>query len=404
MNREKEFSIPDICQLIHNIIQIDTEYFNVSHTKRKRLTNTYMPNFLEEYIEQSLFSIENILIQQEKNDVCYYKDETLQLHYLGKGMWQDHLYKGTIVIGPFISDSLNRNYLEQLTSQFSVSDDSLFNLKQYFEGIIILDQNRLQSISYLLTNLIPKKILQPNLISSDIGDLNLIQHSLAVNENTYSEVEKIYRIEKQILHAVEKGDRDEALRFLEFFKIDLTYRIPGNPLRTYKNLGFSLNTSLRITVEKVGISPIYIHLLSNKIAILIENLTTISELEKIQTVMISEYCQLVETDRSQKYSPVIKEAVTHIQLHYFEKISLSTISKKLNINATYLSKRFKIETGQTLTHYIQDLRINHSKELIKQNQLSITEVALKVGFENLNYFCTIFKKVTGVTPKHYFKL
>lgn len=404
MNLEEEFSIPDICQLIHTIIQVDTKYFTISHTAKEKSTNAQIPIFLENHIEQSLFSIEQILINKEKNDVCYYKDELLQLYYLGKGIWQDLLYKGTIVIGPFLSDSINRNHLEKIMADFSVNDDSLFNLKQYFEGMTILDQNRLESISYLLTNLVPKKILQPNMILSDVNDLNLIQHSLAVNENKYSEIERIYHIEKQILHAVEKGDREEALKFLNLFKIDLTYRIPGNPLRTYKNLGFSLNTSLRITVERTGISPIYLHLLSNKIAILIENLATIAEFENIQTVMISEYCQLVETDRSQKYSPVVKEAITSIQLHYFEKISLSSISKKININNTYLSKRFKIETGQTITHYIQNLRINHSKELIKQNQFSITEIALKVGFENLNYFCTTFKKVTGVTPKHYFKL
>ena len=69
-----------------------------------------------------------------------------------------------------------------------------------------------------------------------------------------------------------------------------------------------------------------------------------------------------------------------------------------------LSKRFKVETGQTITHYIQDIRISHSKKMIKENKLSITEIALKVGFEKLNYFCMVLKKRTGVTPRHYFEL
>ena len=54
--------------------------------------------------------------------------------------------------------------------------------------------------------------------------------------------------------------------------------------------------------------------------------------------MISEYCHLVEADCLKKYSPV-KEAITYIQLHYFEKISLSSISEQLNINATYPFKK-----------------------------------------------------------------
>lgn len=404
MKLEKPFTIHDTCQLIHSLIQMDTEYFNVDHLTRKRFTSTPIPAFLQNQIDQSLVSIESILIHQESNDVCYFKDDKLQLHFLGKGMWHDHVYKGTIVVGPFISDNLPTHYLEQIMTQLSIKDAFFYSLKQYFESITILDQNRLQSISYLLTNLIPQNMLQPNMILSDVSEVNLIQHTMDANENSYAEIEKSYRVEKEILTAVEKGDQEKAIEFLEFYKIDLTYRIPGNPLRTYKNLGFSLNTSLRITVEKAGVDPIYIHLLSNKIAILIENLTTISELENIRAFMVTEYCHLVDAERSKRYSPIIKEAVTYIQLHYFDKISLSSISKKLNINATYLSKRFKIETGQTITHYIQDVRISHSKQLIKDNTLSITDVALKAGFENLNYFCTVFKKRTGVTPRHYFKL
>ena len=404
MKPEKEFTIHDICQLIHSIIQIDTEYFNVNHTTKKRLSTTHTPVFLQKHIEQSLVSIETNLLHKEKNDVYFHKDPKLQLYYLGKGVWKDQYYQGTIVIGPFISDTLPTNYLEQLKNQFSVKHDSLFTLKQYIESLTIIDQSRLSSISYLLTTFTPKKIIQPNMVLSDANEVELIQHTLDANENTYSEITNSYKVEKQILRAVEESNQKKAIELLEFFKIDLTYRIPGNPLRTYKNLNFSLNTSLRLTVERVGINPIYLHLLSNKIAILIENLTTLSELEEIRVFMVSEYCHLVEADRSKKYSPVIKEAVTYIQLHYFEKISLSSISERLNINATYLSKRFKIETGQTITHYIQDIRISHSKKLIKENKLSITEIALKIGFENLNYFCTVFKKRTGVTPRHYFEL
>ncbi|EDP68351.1 hypothetical protein CAT7_09925 [Carnobacterium sp. AT7] len=404
MNLEKEFTAHGVCQLIYTIIQVNTQYFSVDHLTQKSFTTTQIPTFLQTHIEQSLFSIENRLLHKKKNDVYFHKDPKLQLYYLGKGVWKDNYYQGTIVIGPFISDTLPNDYLEQLKTQFSIENDSLVVLKQYIESLTIINQNRLSSISYLLTTFTPKKIIQPNMIFSDMGEATLIQNTLASNENSYAEIEKSYQVEKKILNAVEKGDHEKAIELLEFYKIDLTYRIPGNPLRTYKNLGFSLNTSLRITVERVGVDPIYIHLLSNKIAIQIENLTTISELENIRTFMVIEYCQLVDAERSKRYSPVIKEAVTYIQLRYFEKISLSTISTKLNINATYLSKRFKVETGQTITHFIQDARINHSKQLIKDNDLSITDIALKVGFENSNYFCTVFKKRTGVTPRHYFEL
>ncbi len=126
MNLEKEFTIHAVCQLIYNIIQIDTQYFNVDYLTKKSFTTTQIPTLLQTQIEQSLFSIENSLLHKKKNDVYFHKDPKFQLYYLGKGVWKDQDYQGTIVIGPFISNTLPTNYLEQLKTQFSVENDSLF--------------------------------------------------------------------------------------------------------------------------------------------------------------------------------------------------------------------------------------------------------------------------------------
>lgn len=398
---EKEVTIHGICQLIHQFIQVDVEYFDTDRLTKKRILTTTIPPFLQNQIAQSLLTIENIFIQEERDDLYYFKDEHLHLHFLGKGIWQNSLYKGTIVIGPFLSETIPSDFFEQM----SFSEDSVSDLKHYFKQLAVLGADRLQALNYLLTHLVPQKMIVADLIGPDESDVQLIQRTINENENSYAEIEAAYKAEKDIYQAVEIGDSKQAAIHLNALrKIDLTYRNPGNPLRTYKNLGFSLNAALRNTVARIGVNAIYIHLLSNKIALLIENVKTTAELESIQEFMIIEYCDLVNSDRAKQYSPIIKEAVTHIQLHYFDKLSLSFISKKLNINPTYLSKRFKIETGKTITHYIQDIRISHAKQLIKENNLSITDIALTVGFDNLNYFCTIFKKQTGVTPRRYFEL
>lgn len=123
------------------------------------------------------------------------------------------------MIGPFISDTLPTNYLEQLKTQFSVRNESLFALKQYIESLTIIDQSRLSSISYLLTTFTPKKIIQPNMILSDMSEANLMQPTLVANENSYAEIEKSYRVEKKILNAVERGDHERRLNFWNSIKL-----------------------------------------------------------------------------------------------------------------------------------------------------------------------------------------
>jgi two-component system, response regulator YesN len=78
---------------------------------------------------------------------------------------------------------------------------------------------------------------------------------------------------------------------------------------------------------------------------------------------------------------------------------VSTI--KIQISPFHLSKQFKKEATFTITEFIHNKRITEAKFLIEQNGHSITEIALMVGFENINYFCTVFKKITSLTPKEY---
>ena len=83
--------------------------------------------------------------------------------------------------------------------------------------------------------------------------------------------------------------------------------------------------------------------------------------------------------------------------------TLDDLCRHLNISKCYFCTLFKKETGKTCSEFINDFRIKRSKELLANNQLSILEVALSVGFNNQNYYTMIFKKQTGFTPLQYRK-
>lgn len=79
-------------------------------------------------------------------------------------------------------------------------------------------------------------------------------------------------------------------------------------------------------------------------------------------------------------------------------ISLEQMSNILNISKPYLHKIFKQYTGVTPLQYLQDTRMSAAKDLLKKTELSIQDVAFKVGYKDQRYFSRIFKNATGLSP------
>ncbi|MFC5529739.1 response regulator transcription factor [Cohnella yongneupensis] len=92
----------------------------------------------------------------------------------------------------------------------------------------------------------------------------------------------------------------------------------------------------------------------------------------------------------------------YIEEEYRKDISLSELAEKVYLNPQYVSQLFKAQTGQTITDYLLQVRIEKAKEIMKYNlELKVYEVGELVGYQDPVYFNRLFKKITGVTPKEY---
>lgn len=76
----------------------------------------------------------------------------------------------------------------------------------------------------------------------------------------------------------------------------------------------------------------------------------------------------------------------------------------MGFNATYFSSLFKKETGRNFTDYLTELRMNKAKELLREKDIMVSDVAEMVGYNDLKYFSRLFKKITGISPSDYKKL
>jgi AraC-like DNA-binding protein len=83
--------------------------------------------------------------------------------------------------------------------------------------------------------------------------------------------------------------------------------------------------------------------------------------------------------------------------------TVTALAKRLNLSPRYLSDLLKQETGKTAIELIHIQLINEAKNRLKGEDLSVSEIAYTLGFENLPYFSRLFKKETGISPNQFRK-
>jgi AraC-like DNA-binding protein len=156
--------------------------------------------------------------------------------------------------------------------------------------------------------------------------------------------------------------------------------------------------------EKGGLSAWQCHFISEKYAIMIEHAETISELDKIHSYMITEYSDPSIRKSKSDNLTIVEKAENYIEMNFAEDISMEEMARKLHVHPSHLMRAFKKEQGITISHYRNLRRIKEAKELILFSNLSMTEIAIMIGFSNPQYFSKLFKEIEGVTPVEYRKM
>jgi AraC-like DNA-binding protein len=97
----------------------------------------------------------------------------------------------------------------------------------------------------------------------------------------------------------------------------------------------------------------------------------------------------------------IWRARTFIHEHSDEKLSLGRIARTVNISPNYLSEKFKEVTGENLVRYIARHRVEKARELLRGQDLRVSEIGFAVGFQSLSQFNRVFKKLCGKSPTEF---
>lgn len=109
------------------------------------------------------------------------------------------------------------------------------------------------------------------------------------------------------------------------------------------------------------------------------------------------------TEIPQSYHRV-HELLGYLNANYPKEISGKTIEREFSCNFDYLNRVFKKTIGKTIFVYLNEIRIQHARELLSTTSMKVAAIAYRVGFQDECYFSKVFKKYTGVSPGQYERL
>ena len=139
----------------------------------------------------------------------------------------------------------------------------------------------------------------------------------------------------------------------------------------------------------------------------LENMTTLDEFETFVMETALRVTQATFEAHTKSNSKVVRKMKEIVQQHLSdETLSLNKLSSEMMyMNADYLGKLFRKETGQRFTNYLVQARIERAKQLIRESdEVKVFEIAEKVGYgNNPQYFSQVFKKMTGYSPSGFKK-
>ncbi len=238
---------------------------------------------------------------------------------------------------------------------------------------------------------------------SYIGNNSIIQFSDLNSFFRYDDYSALDNYQKQLLKSIKSGNEElvrvttqNISRYVNSNNININY---------LKNFYYSTLSSINnIRISVLAIDAEKRHEEGRDIASLlqlIEKCDSADELNSLLEEVSIKIATKVNNFNNRSIKLILRKAIDYIHEHYNEQISLNEVAENIYVSTFYISRMFKKELGKSFIDYLNDVRIEKAKELLKNVKYKTYEVAELVGIADPHYFSKIFKKYSGMTPSEY---
>ena len=212
-------------------------------------------------------------------------------------------------------------------------------------------------------------------------------------------LESIIALEKKMIEEIKCGSLENASDILLKMLCDMCRLDYNNILMAQLRLINAVKVMLD-EVDQNSLKPVYIDI--NSINQQVYEMETIDDFYYLIINTLKEIMSKRESSVDEKHAIVVEtiKSIIHTNYHKSE-LCLQQIASMLKMSSAIVGKLFKDNTMKSVPEYINEVRLEHSLELLNETNLSVQQIMYRVGMENESYFYKLFKKKFGTTPKEY---
>ena len=206
--------------------------------------------------------------------------------------------------------------------------------------------------------------------------------------------------ERRLQQLIRTGSKQEAQQQLNHLLLDL-YSVVGTDLVLLKQRIRELITLMSRAAADGGADAAAIFALCDRSARELEHLADFDTVDAWLGAMLHTFFDMLFDFPDAPHQSMIQQASAYIKEHLAEKVSLEQVAKEVHLSKSYLCRILKEELGCTFTEYTNRLRIEKSKLYLHCEDMSLSEIACAVGFDDQSYFTRVFRRQVGVPPGKY---
>ena len=201
-------------------------------------------------------------------------------------------------------------------------------------------------------------------------------------------------ISKELSHCIELGDYVNGKRIIEE-TFQTMQQVAPDSLRAWMK---GLLDRLFIYVKEF---QVVIHSKEKEYEMYLQYIGTCMELKAYMLHILHIAIDYIQSERKKGSQARIDIAKKYMKQHYMDSITLNDLADYVELNPSYFSNLFKIETGVNFSDYLLEIRMDMAKKLLRDPKHKIYEVGNQVGYEDVVSFGRAFKKKIGMSPKEY---
>lgn len=319
-------------------------------------------------------------------------------------IYQEELL-GTVILGPFLMDAPDSTLVSEVAETHRLSPTRSLELYDELGGLQIVTPPRVQLLKklldYLLSPLIPAErimLMQSQEKAFQQSKINeTIQRYKEQSEPTSSEY--FYKKEKQLLTRVRTGNVQEVKALLNDL-LGYVLFSQGGSLESVRIRSIELTTLLSRVAIDGGAQAELISDLSNKLLPAMFHEPDLDSLCLRLQEMVESFMKAMFQEQD-KGNLSIRRALRYMADHYSEKLELNDVAEYVQLSPSYFSTLFHQVVGISFREQLSRIRVEESKLLLLSTDYPLAEIAVSVGFPDQSYYCKVFKRIVGLTPRKF---